>query len=384
VQNFYPSIYTHSIDWAIHGKSLAKASHKAKKKTVGSAVDKAFQSAQDGQTIGVAIGPDTSLIAAECIMVRVEEVLRSRIPKIVGYRYIDDFELAFSSQASVEVGIAALHEALAIYELSLNPRKTNIVELPEPQRGGGIYDFGVWDLSTSRGQRNRLVGYFDTLFKRISEDRWTNVAAFAVARLRSAAIQPANWPLVQDNLLQLLVVEPSCARYVAEIIGNAAAAGFAINKTAISQATDTLVEKHGPMRHGSEIAWALWTSIANGVRISNAAAKRIVELDDNIVALLTLHARDLGLIKGSISTTRWESVMVTDELRGENWLLSYEARIKGWLPSLGTGNHISADSFFSTLEAAGVSFYDAANLRVVAPAKAPLAGGLGGYREHGS
>jgi len=289
---------------------------------------------------------------------------------------MDDFELTFPSQASVEKGLAALHDALATYELSLNPRKTKIVELPEPQRSSGVYEFGAWDLSLGRSQRTRLLGYFDALFTKISEDRWTNVAAFAVARLRSATIRPSNWVLVQDNLLQLLVVEPSCARYVAEIVGNASASGLPINKSAIAQATNTLVAKHAPLRHGSEIAWALWMCIANNIQISNGASVLITELDDNIVALLTLHARSLGLTRGTINTARWESAMTEDELRGDSWLLAYEAKIKGWLPSSGGGDHIAGDAFFSNLEAAGISFYDSTRLTIPRPGTAQLMAGL--------
>ncbi len=110
VQNFYPSIYTHSIDWAMHGKVAAKTAHKAGKVTFGARLDKAFQTSQDGQTSGICIGPDTSLIVAECIMARVEEGIRTRLPNVRGYRFWDDFELSFSSLQGVEEGLTVLQE----------------------------------------------------------------------------------------------------------------------------------------------------------------------------------------------------------------------------------------------------------------------------------
>lgn len=48
--------------------------------------------------------------------------------------------------------------------------------------------------------------------------------------------------------------------------------------------------------------------------------------------------------------------MTTEELRGPRWLLSYEARIKGWLPSKNTADHAADDAFFSKLKDASVSF----------------------------
>ncbi len=54
--------------------------------------------------------------------------------------------------------------------------------------------------------------------------------------------------------------------------------------------------------------------------------------------------------------------MTPDELRGNNWLLAYEAAIESWLPSIGTVDHISTDPFFDSLRSGGVSFYDQTKL----------------------
>ena len=50
--------------------------------------------------------------------------------------------------------------------------------------------------------------------------------------------------------------------------------------------------------------------------------------------------------------------MTEDELVGNHWLLSYEARLKGWLPSRNTANHVLLNPFFADLFNGGVSFYD--------------------------
>jgi hypothetical protein len=50
INQFYPSIYTHSIPWALHGKAVAKAQMG---RTQGDRIDRAFRNQQDGQTIGV-------------------------------------------------------------------------------------------------------------------------------------------------------------------------------------------------------------------------------------------------------------------------------------------------------------------------------------------
>ena len=69
--------------------------------------------------------------------------------------------------------------------------------------------------------------------------------------------------------------------------------------------------------------------------------------------------------------------MTQDALYDEHWLLSYEANIKGWLPSLGAADHVAADPNFGFLKANGVHFYDAtlgspAPAVPAAPAPVPL------------
>ena len=54
----------------------------------------------------------------------------------------------------------------------------------------------------------------------------------------------------------------------------------------------------------------------------------------------------------------WQAAMTRDELVGRLWLLSYEANVKGWLPSVVAGDHVSADPIFKFLKDAGVHFYD--------------------------
>jgi hypothetical protein len=66
ISEFYNSIYTHSISWALHTKAFAKAHQKGN--ILGNRLDRATQHAQYGQTIGIPIGPDTSLVIAELIL----------------------------------------------------------------------------------------------------------------------------------------------------------------------------------------------------------------------------------------------------------------------------------------------------------------------------
>jgi len=64
VARFYPSIYTHVIPWAFVGKKQAKVNRSG---GLGNELDRLIRCAQDGQTVGIPVGPDTSLVIAEAV-----------------------------------------------------------------------------------------------------------------------------------------------------------------------------------------------------------------------------------------------------------------------------------------------------------------------------
>ncbi|HRH37156.1 MAG TPA: RNA-directed DNA polymerase [Flavobacteriales bacterium] len=356
VQRFYPSIYTHSIPWALHGKSVAKANRSPS--LVGNAIDKAVRDAQDGQTIGVPIGPDTSAIIAECLMAAVERDLIAQVGKLNGWRYTDDIELAFSTVGEAERGLSALMEVLAGYEMSLSPAKTAILELPEALGKRAIRDFRDFAFrDTEAKQRQDLLSYFDLLFDAIQLDRTGHYAAYAISRLREVKVYTGNWSLVQASIMQLLIVEPSCALQVAAFMDCQCALGHVVEHSALTETTERLASRHAPLGHGSELAWALWLCIAHGAKVSQATANAVSKMSDNVVALLALDAKQRGLVDGTLDVGLWESFLSTDELDGPNWLLSYEAEIKGWLSGSGTTSHIDAHPFFNALKTNNVQFY---------------------------
>ena len=68
------------------------------------------------------------------------------------------------------------------------------------------------------------------------------------------------------------------------------------------------------------------------------------------------------------------------ELVEDQWLLAYEANVKGWLPSVGGKDFVATSKHFGPMKAAGVSFYDtAAALSITVKSTA-----VGGYDGHES
>ncbi|HWY99089.1 MAG TPA: RNA-directed DNA polymerase [Bacteroidia bacterium] len=86
IANCYPSIYSHSIPWALVGRQKAKDTM-FKKDLWYNRLDFAIRSMQRNETVGIAIGPDTSGIISELILSRIDKALKD-----YNYlRFIDDY-----------------------------------------------------------------------------------------------------------------------------------------------------------------------------------------------------------------------------------------------------------------------------------------------------
>jgi hypothetical protein len=53
INQFYPTLYTHVIPWAMHGKAIAKANRK--NTLFGNVIDARVRDGQDGQTMGIGL-----------------------------------------------------------------------------------------------------------------------------------------------------------------------------------------------------------------------------------------------------------------------------------------------------------------------------------------
>jgi len=161
INQFYSSIYTHSIPWALHSKATAKA-NLGKAPLPGDQIDRAARTQQWGQTVGIPIGPDTSLILSEAILTAVDRELVSRsssvLPVFHGFRYIDDYELPFQNLTQAEAVLVDLQAILSEFELTLNPRKTSIREMPVPLESSWALELSRFSVrDTPRGQTNDLI-----------------------------------------------------------------------------------------------------------------------------------------------------------------------------------------------------------------------------------
>lgn len=129
IASCFPSIYTHSLAWALHGLHSAKRDRHLV--TAGNILDKASMAVRHGQTNGLLIGPHSSNVVAEIVLTRIDRSLLDR-----GYtnlvRHIDDYKFYATTHAAAEAFLRDLALELRRFDLTLNTRKTRILQMPQP------------------------------------------------------------------------------------------------------------------------------------------------------------------------------------------------------------------------------------------------------------
>ena len=125
IASFFPSIYTHSIPWAVVGRDEAKVN--SNEQLWYNRLDEAQRTVKRGETQGIPIGPATSHIISEFILSKVDGALRDAYLFV---RYVDDYECYCETREEAEDFILKLEQELRKYLLNLNPKKVLIEELP--------------------------------------------------------------------------------------------------------------------------------------------------------------------------------------------------------------------------------------------------------------
>jgi len=306
-------------------------------------------------------------------MQRCDDALLAKLPRIKGYRFIDDYELSFRTRTEAEDAYHVLEACLSEYELALNAKKTEILELPLPLEKRWATELRLLNFRTSQPkQAADLADYFSKAFALHNEYPGDAVLQFAIARLRSESIDPANWAMFQQLLLLCVTPEPATFPYVLEqiIVRKNAGAGPIIGQ--MEEIANDLIQSHSSLKHSSEVANALWACLALRLKVGDKAVDAVSQCDDSVVALLALDAEQHGLVSKALDKTVWTSHMTTDSLYDEHWLLAYEANYKGWLPSVAGIDHVAADPNFGFLKSCNVYFYDQSRAATVGTAPIPL------------
>lgn len=363
ISRFYGTIYTHTIPWAFRGKLWCKqhVNSPALSATIGGQLDKAVRKGQDNQTIGIPVGPDTSRIISEIIAIGVErEFIRlANLDGSSAYRFVDDWFIGHNSAQDAESALRHLAQATAEFELELNHEKTRVLnatdELVE------VWTNELLELQVNRKspseQTRQLNRFFSCAFRLAKEHPSNNVLEFALKLARSFTIGKETYPLFESFILRGARAYPITFPTVVQILVNYRKDGAPVTGSRCQKLIIDEIRRSAPLRHTGEVAWALFLAKALSIKIPASELTGILKSDSSVWALIVLDLEEKGLIEGTLDKTYWTSLLSKDSLFTANWLLAYEAHVKGWL-SAADPDFVKNDPWFGPLKARKVSFYD--------------------------
>ncbi|SFN77453.1 Reverse transcriptase (RNA-dependent DNA polymerase) [Roseovarius lutimaris] len=229
VSNCYPSIYTHSIAWALHGREHAKK-HRHDKKLLGNQLDKLITSSREGQTNGIPQASLLSHLVAELILGYCDTYIKKKLDGLTGIvilRYRDDYRIFANSDTDCAKGLKAISECLNIFGMKLGASKTsrtsNVVR-------GAVKQDKIDALSLARRQTTLqkelllihrfctekpgsgatkflIREFLDRLEARLHRNAWKieNPTVLAAILLDIAAKTPAVFPAVATTISKIML-----------------------------------------------------------------------------------------------------------------------------------------------------------------------------------
>jgi hypothetical protein len=366
---FFHSVYTHVIPWAIHGKRVAK--QKKRDMTLfGNELDLLVRNAQEGQTIGLPVGPDTSRVLAEVIGTAIDKAIQGALStkriwnsrKRGAMRFVDDFTFGCSSVQEAEIVISSVRRFVNEFELEINNSKTKIS--PTGPFFPAAWKEHVRGLLPEAGSgRSGLLRYFYGIESVVRDHPEFDVQKFVLQNSRRLFLETDDWRLVEDYLLSCYRHSPTAISVLTEIVILRHLDKKDVQLDRIAAFVAAQLPAPLQTRKFGEIYWWLYLCINLGVKISVAAVTELFEVDDGAIALLISDAKKLGLINGSIDQSQWDQSLTGDGLRSSMWLYSYESALKG-LNASKSDSHVMSDVYFQPLFARKVEFYRSGSLHM--------------------
>jgi hypothetical protein len=153
ISNFYNSVYTHTIGWALHGRNNA-LDDGARCALFGSELDRLFQYSNDARTNGIPVGPAISDFIAELILINRDVEISKKLKSLdyLATRFKDDYRFLCKTEQDADKIIRTVISVLNEFNLIVNETKTKKLPLPE-----GLYrPHSIKYSSHSLGKQKRI------------------------------------------------------------------------------------------------------------------------------------------------------------------------------------------------------------------------------------
>lgn len=344
ISTCFPSIYTHSISWALAGKKQAK--NKAGLDSCWyNQIDKACQDVKCGETHGLLIGPHASNLVSELILTVVDKKLYEQ-----GYRYarnIDDYDCYVDSYERAECFLRDLETALREFDLQLNHKKTKIVELPTGVEKDWKHQLSVLPVVGNSGmvEYPQVNTFIDTALKLATDTGDFAIINYAIKKLAGMKLSGNAKKLASKRFIHMAALYP----YLLHLMEEYVFSPYNVGAEEIKALSDTIYREAKRVNDYESICYIIYFALRYNFFLKELDLEYVIQQKDCITMVLTwiyyMKANHWNRDASDVKSLNREARALKTTDMGRYWLFCYEALKAGSLPG-----------DWKALKQAGVSF----------------------------
>ena len=321
ISNCFPSIYTHSLSWALVGKDVAK--HNQNDHSLWyNILDYHTRNLHDGETHGLIIGPHVSNLLSEIILTKVDQALNSK-----GYKYtrnIDDYSCYVKTHQDGQAFLVALNQQLRYYGLTLNHRKTLIAELPSAaveQWVRRINAFTAFDLKNTMNYKE-VQAYLDLAVELMKENGENSaVLKYAIKVLSNKKLSANAKEYCVKTILHFALIYP----YLVTLLDKYVFETFAVETSIISEFSKQLIMNGNKSKNYEEMCFAIFFAIKYDFQITGTQFANLKDCSHCILLLLGYLYSGKQKDKAEIKLYKNFAESLKQTETNAYWLFIYEA-----------------------------------------------------------
>lgn len=360
LSNFYDSIYTHTLEWATKGREKAKKDLRKKRNTndLGKELDAILRKTNANETSGIPIGPFTSRIISELLLVKVDAELSN-----LGFnfkRYVDDYEFYFKSEDEIINKNEIIRRTFYNYRLRINEQKTEVLKYPYNNNVdlNRVYDYYLKKLKKETDDKRCCMIVLNLFSKADEFYKNGQKGAYKYLFKMIAGTDFKNtWHQVEAFIINTILILPSLTQFAAVIVLNnldKITEGFKFE--ILENLKNSCLNKYD-----NEAQWLFWLLMKIDYRFTVSDLELLFRTsEDSILNIMIIDYADKykkSSKKLQVLIEEYYNKISQFSIYSEYWLVIYECYVNKWFDYRKLEPVIKKSKFFMELNKEGVLFY---------------------------
>lgn len=344
ISTCFPSIYTHSLPWALVGKESAKS--RTNKTYWFNRIDSCARSLTDGETHGVLIGPHASNLLSEIVLVVIDNNLYSQGWEFV--RYIDDYTCYTNTYEKGQEFLCALSRELRDFGLVLNSKKSKVQQLPLAATKQWTRQLKSLEYLIEKDvvSYKHVQSYLDQVIEIMAcNNNESSILNYALRMLAKRQLSKNAKDYCAKTVLHYSIIYPYLVPFLDELL----VIPFGITSDLLEQPLQEVFTNNIKGRNFEAASYAIYLSMKYGCALSELNSDSVINSGDCILMLSGYLYFLHNNLADQVNNMKAYAVELASDNDGfeRNWLFFYEVL---------DSTHL--DKEWKELKDAGVSFID--------------------------